>query len=89
MNARYSRPIEADARNRALRTFAQGFGVDLAAGAAVALVAGTSGGIEWTQAYWIGLGLAVAKSVVTAAVAYFARKAVPPAPTCHEEDGAL
>lgn len=79
MNANPTPPIETDARQRALRTLAQGFAVDVAAGIGVALAAGLAGGIEWTQAYWVALGLAVAKSAVTAAVSYVARKLVPPA----------
>lgn len=71
--------VEADARNRALRTVVQGLGIDLIAAVAVALSVAVAGGIEWTRAYWIALGLAVAKSLITAAVSYLARRAVPPA----------
>lgn len=78
MNATPTPSPESDARERALRTLTQGFLVDVGAGVAVALVAGIAGGIEWTQAYWIALGLAVAKSAITAAVSYFARKISPP-----------
>lgn len=81
MNALPTPPVESDARQRALRTLAQGFAVDVAAGVATALAAGIAGGIEWTDAYWVALGLAVAKSAVTAAVSYFARRALPPAGT--------
>jgi hypothetical protein len=79
MNADSTPATERDARNRALRTFVQGFGLDLAAGATVGLVAGVAVGIEWTQAYWIALGLAVAKSTIQGGVSYLARKFVPPA----------
>lgn len=80
MNADYPPPsVEADAAERAWRTWMQGLGVDVATGVGVALVAGVAGGIEWTQAYWVALALAVAKSSVTAAVSYFARKFAPPA----------
>jgi hypothetical protein len=68
-----------DARTRGWRTLAQGLAVDVLAGASVALVAATSGGIEWSQAYWVTLGLAVAKSAITAAVSYVARLVIPPA----------
>lgn len=81
MNAASTPPIETDARRRAVRTLVQGFAVDVGAGIAVALVAGIAGGIEWTHTYWIALGLAVAKSAITAAVSYFARKIVPPTGT--------
>lgn len=79
MNADITPPrVERDAAERAWRTWMQGLAVDVAAGVGVALVAGVAGGIEWTHAYWIALALAVGKSSVTAALAYFARKFVPP-----------
>jgi hypothetical protein len=79
MNTDSTPSPESDARNRAFRTFVQGFGLDVASGAVVALTAAVAGGIEWTRLYWVALGLAVAKSVVQAAVSYLARKLVPPA----------
>jgi hypothetical protein len=79
MNTPYTPPVETDARNRALRTLVQGLVLDVAAAVVTALVAGIATGIEWTGTYWIALGLAVAKSAVTAAVSYAARKVVPPA----------
>jgi hypothetical protein len=71
--------VVRDAGNRALRTLAQGLGVDVLAAVAVVLTAAVAGGIEWTEAYWVALALAVAKSVITALVSYLARLAVPPA----------
>lgn len=82
--------IEADARQRGWRTFVQGAGFDVATGITVALVAAVSGGIEWTQAYWVALGLAVARSAIVAAISYLARKFVPPlTPPTREGGGAL
>lgn len=83
MNAPDTPSIERDAQVRGLRTFAQGLLVDAAAAVAVVLTVAVAGGIEWTSAYWVALGLAVGKSVVVAAVSYLARKFVPPvnAPT--------
>lgn len=83
MNADSTPPSDSpaagrDAAERAWRTLGQGLLVDLAAGVGVALAAGIAGGIQWTQAYWLALGLAVAKSGVTAIVSYVARKLVPP-----------
>lgn len=79
MNTHPTPPVEADARNRAFRTWVQGLALDVAAGACVALAAAVAGGIDWTHTYWVALGLAVAKSTVQAAVSYLARKFVPPA----------
>ena len=83
MNTADTPSIETDAQVRAWRTFVQGAGVDVATACAVALTAAVAAGIEWTQAYWLALGLAVARSAVVAAVSYFARRFVPPvnAPT--------
>jgi len=81
MNAHTSSPsaVVRDASNRGLRTLAQGLAVDVLAAVAVVLTAAVAGGIEWTEAYWVALGLAVAKSAVTALVSYVARLVVPPA----------
>ncbi len=78
MNAHYTPPAERDASQRAWRTLAQGLFLDVATGVAVAATVAISSGIEWTESYWVALGLAVAKSAVTAVVSYFARKIVPP-----------
>ena len=68
---------EADARSRALRSFTWGLMIDVTV--AVLLVLSTAfATIEWTREYWIALGLSVAKSVLQAAVAYVARRVVPP-----------
>jgi hypothetical protein len=90
MNTLPTPSTEADAQQRAFRTLVQGLGFDVLTGTTVALTAAVFGGIEWTQAYWVALGLAVAKSAVVAAVSYLARKYVPPlkAPT-GEGGGAL
>jgi hypothetical protein len=79
MNALPTPSVEQDAQVRAFRTFAQGLTVDVFAAIAVALTAAVAGGIEWTSAYWVALGLAVSKSVIVAIVSYLARRFVPPA----------
>lgn len=78
MNTDSTRPREADARARAWRTLAQGLLVDVAVGAGVGLAAATAAGIQWTDAYWLALAIAVGKSAATAGVSYLARKVVPP-----------
>lgn len=70
--------INDDAWVRGLRTFIQGLLFDVAA-AGVAFLITVIGNIEWTSAYWVALGLGLAKSVIVGAVAYFARKLVTPA----------
>lgn len=67
--------VEADARNRALRTFVQGLALDLLL--AVALTVGEA--VEATSVDWRLLGLAVVKTAVTTAASYVARKLAPPA----------
>lgn len=69
---------EADARNRAARTFVQGFAVTVTAACVTAFVVGMAGGIEWTREYWVTLGLAVANSAILGTVSYLSRKLVPP-----------
>jgi hypothetical protein len=72
--------VEADARNRAFRTFVQAFAIDLAA--AVVLAVGPALADQhfaWTVAYWVSLGLLAAKTAVQTAVSYAARKLIPPA----------
>lgn len=79
MNTAPTPPVERDASERALRTLTQGVLLDVATALVVAMTAGIAGGIEWTSAYWVALGLAMSKSAVTAVVAYVARILVPPA----------
>ncbi len=69
--------VQADARNRAWRTLLQGLGYDVATAVVLVLVV-TVGDLQWTRAYWLTVGLAVAKSVVVSAVSYFARLLVKP-----------
>ncbi len=69
----------ADARNRAIRTAAQGLLVDVVAGVALAVgPALASEHFAWTAPYWAALGLLAAKTAVQTAVAYAARHLVPP-----------
>lgn len=67
----------ADAAERSLRSFIQGFALDIVV--AVTLVLATAfGAIEWTPIYWKALGLTLAKSVLQAAVSYLMRMVVIP-----------
>ena len=67
----------SDARNRAWRTFIQALGIDVATAVAAVLVVALTD-IQWTQDFWIGIGLLAAKTAVQTVVAYVGRKAVPP-----------
>lgn len=72
----------ADAKQRSIRTLAQGLAVDalVAAGAAMlAVVGGLTDDQLLTSAAWVTMGTAVAKSVLTAVASYIARLKVPPA----------
>ena len=68
---------EVDARNRAARTFFQGLAIDIVTAAVIVMLPLLSS-VEWTPAYWAALGLAVAKSALTAVVSYVARKVAAP-----------
>lgn len=76
----YPTSTEADAKNRALRTFVQGLGTDVL-GAVVLAVGPALAGADfaWTSEYWTAVGLLAAKTVVLSVVSYVSRKVVPPA----------
>lgn len=70
----------ADAKNRAWRTFVQGLGIDLAVALVLAVGPELVGAdFAWTRGYWTAVGLLAAKTVVHTVVSYVARKVVPPA----------
>lgn len=60
-----------------VRTFFMGLGLDVAVGVTLYLVT-VIGQLEWTRTYWVVLGLGVARSAIFAAVAYLARRLLPP-----------
>lgn len=71
-----------DAKQRSLRTLAQGLAIDglVAAGAAtVAIVTTWQGDDVLSATSWVVLGTAVAKSVLTAVASYVSRLKLPPA----------
>lgn len=80
--------LREDARNRALRTFLTGLGIDVAVGVALVLVTyvGPLGG--WDEFQWTVLSFSLVKSVIQAVGAYILRRfidgrvptPVPPAP---------
>lgn len=70
-------PVLSDARDRAWRTVLQGLGIDLAT-ALVLTLAALLTRIDWTWAFWGAMGLAVAKSLIQAAVSFFMRLLVKP-----------
>ncbi len=70
--------IARDASVRAWRTFWTAISFDVAATVAAYLVT-VIGDFEWTRAYWIAVGLGVAKSIITGVAAYFIRKFIRPA----------
>lgn len=69
--------VQADARERSLRSLVQGLALDVAV--AVVLVLATAfNEIEWTPTYWKLLGLTLAKSVLQAGASYGMRVLVKP-----------
>jgi heme/copper-type cytochrome/quinol oxidase subunit 4 len=69
--------VHADAAERSVRSFIQGFLLDVAV-ATILVLATAFSAIEWTPTYWKLLGLTLAKSVLQAAVSYFMRMVVVP-----------
>ena len=71
---------EADAKNRAFRTFVQGLGTDVVVAVVLAVGPALAGAdFAWSADYWTAIGLLTAKTVVLSAVSYVSRKVVPPA----------
>lgn len=68
---------ERDARERAVRSFLWGLLIDAGCMAGLTLIT-MIGQLEWTAAYWQGLGLMLAKTFVQAGVAYLGRKVIEP-----------
>lgn len=70
---------EADARNRAARTFWIGLGTDIAIALIITVGPELIGErFAFTADYWQTLAVLAAKTVITAAVSYVARKYLPP-----------
>lgn len=66
--------LEQDAKNRSVRTFFQGLGIDVAVGVALVLSVAFVGKNSWGDVEWIVLSFSVFKSVVQAVAAYIMRK---------------
>lgn len=71
--------VSADARQRSLRTFAQGLGVDIAV-AGAALIAASAGSIDSRAAAGL-FAASLGKTVLTAAASYVLRYLAPPPAT--------
>jgi hypothetical protein len=70
----------ADARNRAARTFVQGLLTDVIGAVAMAVGPALAGAdFAWTKQYWTAVGLLTAKTIVLSVVSYVSRKVAPPA----------
>lgn len=74
-------PVKVDAKSRAVRTFLQGIGIDVAVAIAAGLLLWLPDADLSSREAWIVLGTSVAKSVLTAVASYVMRlKVTPPAP---------
>ena len=71
------RSAQADARNRAWRTFVHGLLLDVTTAVVVILLTELHE-IRWTRAYWVAIGGLVAKTVIQSVVSYVARRLAPP-----------
>lgn len=70
---------EADARNRAVRTFFQALLIDVVGAVVLAVGPALLGkNFAWTADYWTTVGLLAAKTAVQTAVSYIAAKVLPP-----------
>ena len=78
----------AAARERGLRTVAQGLGIDVAVAVAVLLLAWLPDADLSSREGWIIFGTAVAKSVLTAVASYVVRLKVDPTRESELVDGA-
>ncbi len=72
--------VEADAKNRAARTFVQGLITDVIGAVSLAVFPALAGAdFAWSKPYWTAVGLLTAKTVVLSVVSYISRKVAPPA----------
>lgn len=72
-------PVKKDAKNRAIRTFIQNIGLDVAVVVLPLIydaVSGWNGGFD--AAYWTLVSTSVGKTAALTVIAYFMRKASPP-----------
>lgn len=73
--------VRADARNRALRTFWQGLGIDVLIAVAAVLLAWADTADLTSREAWAALGLLLAKTLLITAASFVMRlKMPPPAP---------
>jgi hypothetical protein len=66
-----------DARLRAIRSLTWGLFLDVSTAVILVLMTAFTA-LEWTRQYWVTLGLLLAKSILQAVVAFFARLLIPP-----------
>ena len=66
-----------DARQRALRTLAQGLALDVAA-AVVMVLSAALPGVEWTGRWWLALLGLLGKTALTAVASWAHRQVLPP-----------
>lgn len=72
MTRRNAALLAADARNRALRSFLQGLGIDLAVAVATVAITYTTSAEAWQG--WLVMGASLARSVVQAGASYVMRR---------------
>lgn len=65
-------PVKTDAANRAVRTFIQSAATDIGAALGGVVLLGVSD-VHWTNAWWIGFGVLLGKTVVVTGLSYVGR----------------
>ena len=67
--------LAADARNRALRTFLQGLGIDVAVAVATVLYTWLNSDADLSsREAWVGVGILLGKTALTTAASYVMRR---------------
>jgi hypothetical protein len=73
-NYRARRALTTDAKNRALRTFLQGLGIDLAVALAMLITTMLMSKNSWGEIEWIVLGFSVFKTVLMVTASFIMRR---------------
>ncbi len=74
-----SRPLAADARNRALRTFLQGLAFTIAAAVVVSLLSAVTSAASWGEFGGVLVGFAFFQSIAVSALSWVMRAVLDPA----------
>lgn len=80
--------VSQDAKNRAIRSFFQGLGIDVGIAVVLLLVLAFDD-IQWTQTYWLALAASLGRTILQSAVSYVSRVYVKPHVASDSDDGSI